>query len=181
MEGPPLRGASTTPSASTQQCPEGTYNQSVGRADPDRFAVLDHSLIRLPGETGIEACDLVGASGALVHVKRKGKSSVLSHLFLQAVNSCDALRWSTEAQQQLKEMIKAHGASPALVASSLEALARLQRGGHDIEVVFAFLGDWRQRTITSLPLFSRISLVQAARRIGQLGYQASVKLVDICQ
>jgi hypothetical protein len=48
-------------------------------------------------------------------------------------------------------------------------------------VVFAFLGDWRQRTITSLPLFSRVSLVQAARRIGQLGYRPSFKLVDICQ
>jgi hypothetical protein len=53
---------------------EGSYNQSVGHADPDRFAVLDRSLIQLPDETGIEPCDLVGASGALVHVKRKGKS-----------------------------------------------------------------------------------------------------------
>jgi uncharacterized protein (TIGR04141 family) len=116
-----------------------------------------------------------------VHVKRKGKSSVLSHLFLQAVNSCDALRWSPEARAQLREMIKAHAASPTLAASALQAVGRLEGGGHDIEVVFAFLGDWRQRTITSLPLFSRVSLVQAARRIGQLGYQPSVKLVDICQ
>ena len=160
---------------------EGSYNQSVGRADPHRFAVLDRSLIRLPDETGIEACDLVSASGALVHVKRKGKSSLLSHLFLQAVNSCDALRWSPEARAQLREMIKAHAASPTLAASALQAVGRLEGGGHDIEVVFAFLGDWRQRTITSLPLFSRVSLVQAARRIGQLGYQPSVKLVDICQ
>jgi uncharacterized protein (TIGR04141 family) len=160
---------------------EGSYNESVGRADPDRFAVLDRSLIQLPDETGIEPCDLVGASGALVHVKRKGKSSVLSHLFLQAVNSCDTLRWSPEAKAQLREMIKARGASPTLVASALQALDRLEQGGHDIEVVFAFLGDWRQRTITSLPLFSRVSLVQAARRIGQLGYQPSFKLIDICQ
>jgi uncharacterized protein (TIGR04141 family) len=160
---------------------EGSYNQSVGRADPEQFAVLDRSLIYLPDETGIEPCDLVGASGALVHVKRKGKSSVLSHLFLQAVNSCDALRWSPEAKAQLRDMIKARGVSPTLVASALHALDRLEQGGRDIEVVFAFLGDWRQRTITSLPLFSRVSLVQAARRIGQLGYQPSVKLIDICQ
>ena len=78
-------------------------------------------------------------------------------------------------------MIKTCSASPTLVASALQALDRLEQGGHDTEVVFAFLGDWRQRTITSLPLFSRVSLVQAARRIGQLGYQPSFKLVDICQ
>jgi len=159
---------------------EGGYNLSVGQAHPERFAVLDRSLIWLPGETGIEACDLVAASGALVHVKRKGKSSVLSHLFLQAVNSCDALRHSAEAREQLRVMLKQRSASQALATSALEALTRLERRGDDLEVVFAFLGDWRQRTVTSLPLFSKVSLVQAARRIGQLGYRASVELVGAC-
>jgi uncharacterized protein (TIGR04141 family) len=43
---------------------------------------------------GIEASDLISQSGALVHLKLKGKSSVLSHLFLQAANSCELLRRS---------------------------------------------------------------------------------------
>jgi hypothetical protein len=38
-------------------------------------------------------------------------------------------------------MIKARGASPTLITSALQALDRLEQGGHDIEVVFAFLGD----------------------------------------
>jgi len=158
---------------------EGRYNERVGREYPEHFAVLDRSLVRLSGETGIEACDLLGASGALVHVKRKGKSSVLSHLFLQAVNSCAVLRRSAEAREQLKVMIEAHAASQALVVSALEELTRLEHGGDGVEVVFAFLGDWRHQTIMSLPFFSRVSLVQAARRISELGYRVSVKLVGI--
>jgi uncharacterized protein (TIGR04141 family) len=160
---------------------EGDYNDAVGRTHAHEFAVLDRQLIRLPGETGIEACDLVSCAGTLVHVKRKGKSSVLSHLFLQAVNSCDTLRHSAEAREQLRVLIKTRATSKALATSALEALARLENRYDELEVVFAFLGDWQQRAVMSLPLFSRISLVQAARRISDLGYQVSVKLVDICR
>jgi hypothetical protein len=47
-----------------------------------------------------------------------------------------------------------------------------------VEVAFAFLGDWRNRTITSLPLFSRISLVTQARRVSNLGYLPTVALIS---
>jgi uncharacterized protein (TIGR04141 family) len=78
-------------------------------------------------------------------------------------------------------LVKTRASSQALATSALEALARLENRYDELEVVFAFLGDWQQRTITSLPLFSRVSLVQAARRIGDLGYHVSVKLIDICR
>ncbi|MGH8898070.1 MAG: DUF6119 family protein [Egibacteraceae bacterium] len=159
---------------------EQVYNNSVGETNPDRFAVLDRKLILLPGETSIEACDLIASSGALVHVKRKGKSSVLSHLFFQAGNSCDMLRYEPEAREQLRAMVKKSTAAPTLIASTLEALTCLDHHGDDLDVVFAFLGDWRNQTIASLPLFSRISLAQAVHRIGQLGYRVSVKLVGLC-
>ena len=67
---------------------------------PDDFILLDRALIELPGEYGVEVSDLVSSSGALIHVKRKGKSSVLSHLFLQAANSCELLRRSPPARDQ---------------------------------------------------------------------------------
>lgn len=162
---------------------EPSYNSAVGQNRPDEFVVLDRSLIRLPGESGIEACDLVSANGALVHVKRKGKSSVLSHLFLQAGNSCEVLRRSPEARQQLRALIEGMAPPPELAEAVFGALDQLDpanTGDGPIEVVFAFLGDWRDRGITTLPLFSKVSLIQSARRIAQLGYQPTVGLVDIC-
>jgi uncharacterized protein (TIGR04141 family) len=71
---------------------EPDYNMAVARNHPDDFVLLDRALIELPDEHGVEAADLVCSSGALIHVKRKGKSSVLSHLFLQVANSCEPAR-----------------------------------------------------------------------------------------
>jgi hypothetical protein len=52
--------------------------------NPDRFLSRDNQFFYLSGETQIGLCDFVAATGALVYVKRMGRSSFLSHLFLKA-------------------------------------------------------------------------------------------------
>lgn len=158
---------------------ETTYNGQAGRARPLEFVVLDSRLIRFPGEYGFEACDLIHSSGALVHVKRKGKSSTLSHLFFQAVNSCEALHSSQEARTQLKNWVTAVEPSEELRDAVLVALSRLDEGYRDLDLVFAFLGDWRGRPITSLPLLSKISLAQTAARVALFGFTPTVQLVGL--
>lgn len=88
--------------------PEPSYNQRVGREHPDQFVVLDTTLLRTTGESGIEPCDLFAVSGALIHVKRKARSRELSYLFLQAANSAELLRRSPEARKQLRLLIEEH-------------------------------------------------------------------------
>lgn len=51
---------------------EPDYDKAAARDYPDEFGLLDRALIELPDEHGVEAADLVCASGALIHVKRKG-------------------------------------------------------------------------------------------------------------
>ena len=118
------------------------------------------------------------SSGALIHVKRKGKSSVLSHLFLQVTNSCELLRRSTPAWQQLSSLIRERAADDTIIASIEAAHAEAQKRGSELEVTFAFLGDWRGKPITSLPLFSRISMVTEVRRISNLGFKPTVALIS---
>jgi uncharacterized protein (TIGR04141 family) len=157
---------------------EPVYNAMAGKDHPAEFVELDRALIKLPGEYGIESSDLVAASGAMIHVKRKGKSSVLSHLFLQVANSCELLRRSAEARRQLDVLIRERARNECIVASVTAAhLAAEERRG-EIEVAFAFLGDWKGKTVTSLPLFSRISLVSEARRVTNLGYRATVATIS---
>jgi uncharacterized protein (TIGR04141 family) len=96
---------------------EPDYNKAAARDFPEEFVLLDRALIELPGEHGIEGADLVCSSGALIHVKRKGKSSVLSRLFLQVANSCELLRRSTPAWQQLPQLIRKRTASDPIIAS----------------------------------------------------------------
>lgn len=154
---------------------EPAYFEDVKREASDRLLVVDRALLRLGTERGgIEAADLLAREGAIVHVKRKGKSSVLSHLFFQAGNSADVLRRSPEAREQFGELIANSDGAEAL----RESLAATFADPTDAEVTFAILGDWRDRDATSLPLFSKISLVQAARRIRALGYRPTLALVS---
>jgi len=155
---------------------EPEYNAKIGKHHTDEFICLDRVLIDIPGETRFEACDLVSRTGALIHIKRKGKSSTLSHLFLQAANSCEMLRRSAEARQRFGKLLAEHG-SPGILSSVQSALSNIE-GRDEVEVVFAFLGDWKGRTVASLPLFSRISLVNEARRVRNLGYTVSVKTIS---
>lgn len=154
---------------------EPAYFEDVKSEASDRLLVVDRGLLRLGAERGgIEAADLLAREGTIVHVKRKGKSSVLSHLFFQAGNSADVLRRSPDARAQLTELI-ANSDGPDELRESLQASLADPTGA---EVTFAILGDWRGRDATSLPLFSKISLVQAARRIRLLGYRPTLALVS---
>lgn len=61
---------------------EGTYNERL--AESAGMLVLD-AQIRRPGgaSSGIELCDVLAPDGEFLHVKRKSRSSTLSHLFAQ--------------------------------------------------------------------------------------------------
>jgi uncharacterized protein (TIGR04141 family) len=158
---------------------EPQYNSMVGRDYPQDFIELDRALIEMPGEYGVEASDLVAASGALIHVKRKGKSSTLSHLFLQAANSCELLRRAPETWDQVRMMMEQRARDPETAARAAACQATAQQHREAVEVAFGFLGDWRNRSVMDLPLFSRISLVNETRRIGNLGFRATVALISL--
>jgi uncharacterized protein (TIGR04141 family) len=155
---------------------EPQYIERIRKQDAARFIVLDRQLIQLDGEYGIEASDLVSDCGALVHLKRKGKSSTLSHLFLQAANSCELLRRSLAARRQLAELVRSR-ASSSVLAQEIAQIHTARLSGNGLEVVFGFLGDWSGRSVTSLPLFSRISLVYESRKVAGLGFKPTIALI----
>ncbi|MPZ79058.1 MAG: hypothetical protein GEV28_01095 [Actinophytocola sp.] len=157
---------------------EPAYNTKVGKDHRDDFICLDRALIEIPGETKFEACDLVAETGALVHVKRKGKSSALSHLFLRAANSCEMLHRPAETRGPFNKLLAERARSPKLLTTVQSVLAAAESRRDELEVVFAFLGDWRGGTISSLPFFSRISLVNEAHRVRNLGYTVTVKTIS---
>lgn len=158
---------------------EGSYTDRLRNEYPGEFAVLDRALIRLPGESPVEACDLIDREVRLVHLKRKGKSSVFSHLCFQASNSCQLLRRSEEAREQLVSLVRESGAASTLVDEALGRLAALGQSA-EFEVVFGILGKWANRGLKNLPLHSKISLMQTVRRVTELGFVAKAALVDVC-
>lgn len=157
---------------------EGAYLDGIKNDPAANFAVLDQSLLRVAGETPVEPCDLVTRAGGLIHVKLKGRSTLFSHLCFQVANSCALLSYSEEAQQQLFEKVEASGAPTSLIESALQGLEALPERRAGLEVTFALLGRWGDRTIESLPLLSKISLSQTHKRVAQIGYRPTLALID---
>jgi uncharacterized protein (TIGR04141 family) len=102
----------------------------------------------------------------------------LSHLFLHASNSCELLRRSAPAREQLADLVRKRCANNELADAINAQHADLLPHRGEIEVVFAFLGMWRDRTIKNLPLFSRISLLQESKRMKSMGFHPSVALIS---
>jgi len=147
-------------------------------ADSGDFAVLDGWLIRLPGRTAVEAADLVHSSGALIHAKRKGRSSSLSYLFVQASASSQLLSESPEAVDQFRSQV--HDVAPEAMSAQVAAqLAALDQSRSGLDVVLAILGDWHQRGVRNLPLIAKLELRATVQAIEQRGFRPRLALVAL--
>lgn len=159
---------------------EGDWNSSVAAGNPEEFVCLDGSLVRLQGETPFEPADLAHVSGSLIHAKRKGRSSALSHLFVQARRSCQLLSQVPAACDQLRDLVQARASSPEFGERMRDALAVLDDRPFNVEVALAFLGDWRGRDAKNLPLLAKLEMVEATRAMGLYGFNPTIALVDLC-
>ena len=149
---------------------EGTYNQEA--AAVLGALSLDRQLVLTPAGDRIELCDLLTRERQLIHVKKRGSSSTLSHLFAQGYVSAELL---------VRE--------PAFRVAAREKAAEFE-GGYELvlpadrpepdawEVGFVVITRSTRESPLTLPFFSLVSLRAAALRLQDLGYRVSVRQVD---
>ena len=132
---------------------ECDYNSSIAENN-DNVICLDRTY--LDANSRVEPCDLITIIDNqvhLIHVKISTRSSSLSHLFNQGVNSAVLLRSDNETVSKLKSLVGDN--------SSLSDL--IDRGSFN--VVYGIISrkarDPRENPSTKLPIFSRISLMRA--------------------
>lgn len=133
------------------------------REDQYNKDAVDHGFILLDKKElhtvqhphGIEACDLLGPNGELIHVKAPTGSSELSHLFHQALTSYDALRYDPEAREKLSARLGAEHAVPAQPTVIFAIALKRKKKGQP--------ATYRPLTIGSLFTFSQVSLVHTVR------------------
>jgi uncharacterized protein (TIGR04141 family) len=142
------------------------------------FAVLDGELISLPGRTPFEGADLIHSSGAMLHVKRRSRSSALSYLFVQASVSSQLLGEVPDAVMQLRDLVER--LAPSRIQRSIaDALLALDRSRPDLKIVHCILGDWERCSITALPLIAKLELQATTRGIRQRGFHPHIALVPL--
>jgi len=131
---------------------------------------LDRQLARTSVPTPVEICDILTRSGQLIHVKKRGRSSTLSHLFSQGVVSAELLLQSPEFR--LEARTKAADADPAF--GEVFSTDAPERGDHEVAYVVITRGRRREDSPLTLPFFSLVNLRAAAQRLRALGFPVSV-------
>lgn len=158
--------------------PEGDYNARAAAASAD-LTLLDKKLVAPNGATTlIEFCDLLSSDGSLVHVKRKTRSSTLSHLFAQGHVSAEALVDGSLRDQVRSAIQSAAGSTDA--TSWLDVVPPSTAGvdRDKVTITYAVIANSKAIGVEWLPFFSRLTLMQTVRDLNRLGF-TKVALVRV--
>jgi len=144
---------------------EGDYNRSV--AEARGMCCLDNDpIMHGGGHSKIEFCDLLSRDKRIVHVKRYGNSSVLSHLFAQGVVSGELFISDPEFRAKLN----------AKLPADLRITDPQSRPVADqYEIVYGIVS--KSPRPLALPFFSKVSLRNARRRLRGYGYNVTIKKI----
>lgn len=101
----------------------------------------------------MEICDVLTRTGGMIHIKQRGASSTLSHLFAQGINSAERLLQDAEFRRQARELVEREDASFSDVLPAGRPV-----DPSTVEVTFAVITRSNRGTPLNLPFFSLVSL-----------------------
>jgi uncharacterized protein (TIGR04141 family) len=147
---------------------ETAYNECVAKSDPDRYALMDRKDIPYGGGHGqVEFCDLLIDRRDILHIKRYGASSVLSHLFSQALVSGELFQTDPQFRRRVNEKLP----EPHRFAETDSRPVQ--------DKFFCVISD--APGDLTLPFFSRLNLKHAVRRLKGYGYLVSIAKIEVSE
>ena len=148
---------------------ETEYNSRTANSNPGMYALMDRNFIyHGGGQSKFEFCDLYTNDRDIIHVKRYGASSVLSHLFAQGVNSAELFQTDAEFRDKVNDKLP--------VAYKIPDPSRRPEYG-EYRVVYAIVSEIDGDL--ELPFFSKLSLKNARRRLEGFGYRITLSKVEV--
>lgn len=148
---------------------EENYNAAMAVAHAGLLC-LDQTDISPSGATAIEPCDLYisrddatipsGRRGIFYHIKISTRSSHLSHLFNQGLNSLELIAHEPSSRQKMEAIIAArlNGADPAPYTAPFQ--------NSDYKIIFGIITHKAAGGLSAnLPLFSKLSLMRTMQRL----------------
>jgi uncharacterized protein (TIGR04141 family) len=160
----PLRRSAETEPAYTQRA-----------ASSNRLHRLDGCLATPAGaRTPMEFCDLLCPDRRLVHVKRRSRSSTLSHLFAQGLLSAEVFIRDATFRAEIVEKLTERGQRDA---AALVPAARPR--ADEWEIVYAVLGERAPGQADDLPFFSQLNFKLTAERLEDLNYRVSLRQIPV--
>lgn len=148
---------------------ETEYNKKIAETLSDQYALMDRKNIQHGGGySKFEFCDLYTADRDMIHVKRYGGSSVLSHLFLQGVNSAELFQTDISFRKKVNAKLPEK--------YKIEDISK-RPNYEEYRVVYAIVSDIDGEL--DIPFFSKLSLKNARRRLEGYGYKVALSKIDV--
>lgn len=143
---------------------EDEYNSDLNASLGDSHLLHTYK-ISIGGGSGnnIEPCDVLW-NNKLIHIKKNGGSSVLSHLFNQSLVSGQMLL-DPNFRQQLRRKALSNGEGDVIPEPYSSA---------DYEIVLAIINKFSEER-PKIPFFSKVSICFVAQNISNLGYRLTIK------
>lgn len=144
---------------------EGVYNRRLQQSFDNSF-LFDTFTVKLSGmeHSSIEVCDVLTKDKELIHVKKNGGSSNLSHLFNQAAVSGEALL-DSKFRNAANERIEKCAFDDSFISN-------------DYKVIFAIITKYDIER-PKIPFFSKVSIRYAIEGLVRKGYSVELKNIVI--
>lgn len=145
---------------------ENDYNIKVSEND-NNLCCMDRKIINHGGGySRIEFCDLLSKDKKIIHIKRYGGSSVLSHLFSQG--DISGMLFLSDASFRKKVYQKINDSHKDIIPEDNPKAS-------DYEIIFAIISSVSEKL--DIPFFSKITLRNARKRLETYGYKVSLSKI----
>ncbi len=149
---------------------EGDYNKELANSNDD-FCLFDCKLQAVEGgPKHIEACDIFTKQKQFIHVKNRGQSAQLSHLFAQGRVSAECFISDETFRKNVANRAKTKfGDYPF---NSTE-----KPSSNEYEVVYAIIDNSNRELNDALPFFSKVNLMMTTQELDRMHFKYSVCLI----
>jgi uncharacterized protein (TIGR04141 family) len=145
---------------------EAEYNESLVDSNSGEYCLMDRNLTYQGGQ--MEFCDVFTKAKELIHIKRYGGSSTLSHLFYQGVVSAEFFKVDDTYRKLIQEKLpKAFRVFDPKVRPKFE----------EFHVIYGIIS--RSDNPLTMPFFSRVGIRHAVRRLQGFGYKVSLAKISV--
>ncbi|MHB1469749.1 MAG: DUF6119 family protein [Solirubrobacteraceae bacterium] len=149
---------------------EDAYN--IKAAEAIGALCLDKKFVYDGGPDKMEICDILTRRAGMIHIKHRGSSSTLSHLFAQGINSAERLLLDQDFRDRARTITEREDPSYREVLPATHPLPT------NHEISFVVITRSKRTTPLTLPFFSIVSLRAAASRLQGYGFPVSVAAVQ---
>lgn len=160
---------------------EADYNARLASSAPAKLLLLDAHIKRPGGaSSGIELCDVMTSDGEFIHVKRKTRSSTLSHLFAQGTISATTFNGDGDFRHEMRKVITSVTTDPQreewlqLVPDAGQAVDKTK-----YSISYAVVANSTRTGTDWLPFFSKLNLMQSGKQLQNLGFRVAISRVPV--